>query len=103
MDGFFVVSPSVESIVLVVITLIVDDGSILAEDVISLGVTIVVVVTFVLVSIVLFIRVVCITREIDFAKLLFARDEKSPLDEASMPAIARDDFVVLTITLVDVV
>ena len=102
MDGFFVVSPSVENIVLVVITFIVDDGSILAEDVNSLGITILVVVVFVLVSIVLFIRVVCIAREIEFGELLFARDEKSRLDEASMPAIAGDDFVVLTIILVDV-
>jgi hypothetical protein len=100
-DGFSEGGPWVENIVLVVNTFIVDDGSTLAEDVISLGITIAVLVVFILVSIVL--CVVCITREIVFGKLLFARDEKCSLDEASMPAIAGDDFVVLAITLVDVV
>jgi hypothetical protein len=108
--------------VLVGNTFIVDDASIMddtsvflgafSEDVIFSGIAIVLVgnkgitsrvLVCALVSIVLSIRVVCITREIIFGELLFALDEKAPLDEASMPAIAGEDIVVLTITLVDVV
>jgi hypothetical protein len=96
-------------------TFIVDDGSIMDDtsvfvdtlDDIFSPITIVVVgnkdVTSDVLVCVLVNIVVCITREIICGELLFDRDEKSSLDEASMPAIAREDFVVLSIILVDVV